>query len=592
MASAPGTLLTEAAWPLALVLPVLLAVLMLPRLTRSFALALAPLAALPALGLGMFGGTGAGSGADLPWALLGMRLGLSETTRVFMIFTATLWLVAGVYARTYMRPDANRVRFFAFFLVTLTGNLGLIMARDLASFYLFFTLMSFAAYGLIIHDATPRARRAARVYLILVVLGEAFILPAVLMTAATATNNLDNLAPSLAASPLRDWIVACALIGFGVKAGALPVHLWLPLAHPAAPTPASAVLSGSMIKAGLLGWLLFVPAGEATLPTFGTVAIVAGLAAVFYGVLVGISQSEPKSILAYSSISQMGLMTLALGVGMAAPAAWPAAIVAILVYATHHALAKGALFLGVGVADKAAGSGRSARLFALGGLALAALVIAGAPLTSGALAKEFLKGATDIAPAPWNALLEPLIQAGAVGSTLIMLRFLYSIYCGFGPAPGAEKRLPAGLVLPWSVVLGGMFALLFVLPAPPAGLGYALLSFSALWPTALGVALFFGALWLGRRTRLRYPSIPEGDLLIPATSGISAVEAAGRRVGGALLSGYGALSGRARRRLSGTSGEIGTLAVLTELSLRRWTVAGGVVVALVGAMFALVVALV
>lgn len=337
--------LLQAAWPVSVLLPLLLAAAMAPKTSRSAALALAPLAPLPALGLAVFDA----AGVDLPWLLLGTRFGLTDVTRVFLLFTALLWFIAGVYARSYTRHDESRHRFFAFFLVTMAGNLGLAMVRDLASFYLFFTLMSFIAYGMIIHDETARARKAASVYLILVVIGEAFLLPAVIL-AAYVTTNLDDLAPALASSPLRDAVVILALVGFGVKAGDLPVHLWLPLAHPAAPTPASAVLSGTMIKAGLLSWILFIPAGEAEMPVFGTTCLAAGLAAMFYGVFAGVSQEEPKSILAYSSISQMGFMTVALGAGMLAPAAWPAALLAILVYSTHHALAKGALFLGAGVA--------------------------------------------------------------------------------------------------------------------------------------------------------------------------------------------------------------------------------------------------
>ncbi len=572
-------ILLHAAWLFALLFPLLLAVGIVPGASRPVALFLAPFAPLPALGIAVFDP----ARVEFSGLLLGMEFGLTETTRVFLVFTALVWLVAAVYARSYTKDDENRRRFFAFFLVTMAGNLGLIMIRDIAGFYLFFTLMSFAAYGLITYDATARARRAARVYLIMVVLGEAFLLPAVILSASVATN-LDDLAPALADSPLRNAVVILALVGFGVKAGALPVHLWLPLAHPAAPTPASAVLSGTMIKAGLLGWVLFIPAGEVEMPTFGTVCLVLGIVAAFYGVFAGVSQSEPKTILAYSSISQMGLMTIALGAGMVAPEAWPAALLAITVYATHHALAKGALFLGVGVADHAEGADSRTRFVVLCGLVLAALVLAGVPLTSGALAKEFLKEAGYESAMPWDTLLTPIIEVGAVGTTLLMLRFLQKAW----PESGDEARRMPGLFIPWSILLVGMFVVIAAFPEPPGGMLGAILSFSALWPALLGAAIFAAAMWAGRKTdRTLYPKIPEGDLLVPITAFLSRSR---EGIGGAFATGrdrYGKFAARREKNFRGVSERLDDASVLTELWLRRWTVAGGFVFTLVVAMFAL-----
>ncbi|MGI8650893.1 MAG: proton-conducting transporter membrane subunit, partial [Rubrobacter sp.] len=326
--------------------------------------------------------------------------------------------------------------------------------------------------------------------------------------------------------------------------------------------------------------------GSASRPLFGTLVPVFVLCAVLFVVFAGLPQSEPKSILAYSSISQMGLMTIALGVGLAFPEAWPAALLAILVYATHHALAKGALFLGVGVSDDAASRGRLARLFALAGLGLAALVVAGAPLTSGAFAKEFLKEASYSAAAPWNTLLEPLIQLGAVGTTLLMMRFLQRVWRAQTRQPGGSGRPAPGLALPWVFLLGGMFAILAFLDPPPSGLAYALLSFSAVWPVVAGIVIFLVAVsLLGKRAGLFYPRVPEGDLLVPVAAAIagsySAAESAARSV-------RSRLSGPvivARHGLGALFGRLGALTVLTEVWLRRWTISGGLVLALTVAMF-------
>ena len=142
-------------------------------------LSLAPWAALPALLLSLW--VEPGLVISVPWLLLGAQFGIDTTAQVFLLFTALLWICAGVYARAYMGDDANVSRFFAFFLATMSGNVGLILAQDMITFYLFFALMSFAAYGLVIHDGSTEARRAGRVYLSLVIVGEVLLVPGLLL---------------------------------------------------------------------------------------------------------------------------------------------------------------------------------------------------------------------------------------------------------------------------------------------------------------------------------------------------------------------------------------------------------------------------
>ena len=125
--------------------------------------------------------------------------------------------------------------------------------------------------------------------------------------------------------------------------------------------------------------------GQVALPEWSLLFIAAGLGAALFGVLVGVFQEQAKTILAYSSISQMGLMTFCVGLGMAAPVLWPLCLSAILIYALHHALAKGALFLGLGIA--AASSNPIHRKWVIAGLLLPAAALAGLPFTSGAVAK-------------------------------------------------------------------------------------------------------------------------------------------------------------------------------------------------------------
>ncbi len=334
---------------LVVIWPLLLAVAIAFSVTHSAASLLAPWAALPAFILAVFAPPSAS--LHLPGFLLGTELSLvDDTGRLFLLFTALLWWLSGMYARAYLSDQPGRSRFFVYFLLSMTGNLGLILAQDLTSFYLFFALMSFASYGLVVHERSLEALRAGRIYIILVVIGEIALFAAmVFATAATGSTGFDTVRHGLAQAGSRDLIMLLAFIGFGIKAGVLGLHVWLPLAHPVAPTPASAVLSGAMIKAGLLGWLRLLPLGEMALLQWGESFMLLGLAAAFYGVMVGLTQRDPKTLLAYSSISQMGVMTVAVGLGLTSPDAYPAILTVITLYALHHGLSKGALFLGVGV---------------------------------------------------------------------------------------------------------------------------------------------------------------------------------------------------------------------------------------------------
>lgn len=158
--------------------------------------------------------------------------------------------------------------------------------------------MSFASYGLVTHERTPRVRYAGKVYIILVIIGEVLIFSGMAGIAVLAgTTSFNALGSNWVEMRWGVWFFSAIFAGFGIKAGVLPLHVWLPLAHPAAPTPASAVLSGAMIKAGLLGWLRFLPVGEIALPGLGTICIVLGGTASIAAALYGFFNPIPKPFL-------------------------------------------------------------------------------------------------------------------------------------------------------------------------------------------------------------------------------------------------------------------------------------------------------
>ncbi len=354
---------------------------------------------------------------------------------------ALLWSVAGLYAATYLRGQPNLGRFSIYWLLTLTGSLGVFVAADLFTFYLTFALVSLAAYGLVVFDGTPKARRAGVIYLVLALLGEIFLLMGFVLLATAAPGDslaIRDAVAALPASPWRDPTLALLIAGFGLKMGLVPLHVWLPIAHPAAPMPASAVLSGAIIKAGVIGLIRFLPF-DVPLPEWGVALTAIGLFTAFYSVLIGITQLNPKTVLAYSSVSQMGVVAAVIGMGLAA--GQTSAVMATVFYAAHHLLAKGALFLAVGVI---AATGPRRLWWVLAPAAILALGVGGLPLTGGALAKLAVK------PILGDGLVELLATLSAIGTTLLMLHFLHRLAANAAPAPSASA--PVGLVLPWMLM--------------------------------------------------------------------------------------------------------------------------------------------
>jgi formate hydrogenlyase subunit 3/multisubunit Na+/H+ antiporter MnhD subunit len=464
--------------------------------------------------------------AEVEWLLLGTRLGLDATSEPFLLLTVLVWGAAGLYARGYLAEDRRRTRYAVFHLLTLAGNLGAVLALDVASFYFGFALMSFAAFGIVVHVGTRLAGRAGRVYIAMAVAGEALLVMAFLLAVdAAASLNIEAMPAAVAASPSRDLIIGLLLAGFGIKVGALPLHVWLPLAHPVAPTPGSAILSGCLIKIGLLGWMRFLPLGETSLPAWGSLLIVLGLAAAFVGVIIGLTERDPKVVLAYSSISQMGIINLAVGIGLADAAAWSIAGPAALLYALHHGIAKASLFLGVGVAES--WRGRLARAAVPIGLLLGALALAGAPLTSGVAAKLVLKETGSLAPGVLAWWLDVLLPLTAVTTTLLMARFGWTVLAlrarGEEPASGRP-----GLAGPWLTAVFATAAATWVaagtmegLPRIEAPLSPAVL-WDATWPVMVGALVAVGAAIAARRRRFAVPAIAPGDLLVVLERGVEA----------------------------------------------------------------------
>lgn len=511
-----------ALWIISAVVPLLVAAVLAAthraRTRRALSVATghlkwAPLAVLPAAVLTLMGPT---DSASAPWLMFGVTVGFDVVSRALTMVAVMLY-GAATWAVTW-RYDQRAPELVAYLLVCFVGNAGVYVAQDAVTFYASFSLMSLAATGLVLHDRTDKAFRAARVYLILAVISEMAVLSGVLMVAQAGGFMLAQAPAAVADSPYQLLIVVLLLVGLGIKTGLVGLHMWLPLAHPAAPPAASAVLSGAMVKAGLVGMIRFLPLGEVAMQRVGAVVVVVALVGAFAAVVLGVVQRDPKVVLAYSTISQMGFLGVLVGTAMAAPELAPACVTAAVIYAVHHGLAKGALFMGVPVWKHHATGVR--RYLVIAGIAVAGLVVVGAPLSSGAVGKYAAKEAiatTSLAGIELADLL-PLV---ATGSTVLLVRMAWILLnTNLEPhSPKDDPELPAWLVLvvlsasvPW--VLTNRWVPLESVPGLEA-----VTLWDATWPVLIGLAL--GAAvwrWLPRTSprlapRLAY-SVPPGDLVV------------------------------------------------------------------------------
>jgi formate hydrogenlyase subunit 3/multisubunit Na+/H+ antiporter MnhD subunit len=438
-----------------------------------------------------------------------MSLILDQPGAMLLGGAAVLWSAAGAFASSYMGRKPAAERFSVWWLLTLAGSLGVFIVGDVASFYLVYTLVSLAAYGLIVHEQTAMARRAGVVYVVLALLSEACLLLAFVMLAAghpDANPLIRDVVATLPSSPMRDDVMALLILGFGLKMGLVPLHIWLPLAHPAAPLPASAVLSGVVVKAGVIGLIRFLPF-ETGLPIWGMVLIAAGIVTAYFGVAIGVTQTRPKTILAYSTVSQMGMLAVLIGVGF--ENADPGATMLVTYYAVHHALVKGALFLAIGILAATGGARLRAVLLLT---AVLGLSLGGMPLTSGALAKLAAK------PILGDGALSYAMALAAAGSTLLMLQFLMTV--ARDGSRNAETPAPYGQILTWLVIVAASLVIPWTLyPAivgePARNLFEAEALWTLLWPMALGgIAM----LVINHFPKLS-GAVPEGDIVVLAEAG-------------------------------------------------------------------------
>ena len=280
---------------------------------------------------------------------MGLNLRLDGFRSLYALVASFIWLMTGLMSGEYFAHYKNRTRYYIFNQITLFATLGVFMSDDLMTTFIFFEIMSLASYPWVVHDENEGAMKAGKTYLAIAVFGGMVTLMGLFM-AYNRTGSLSFDAIS-AARGRSDMLLPAALIlvGFAAKAGLFPLHIWLPQAHPVAPAPASALLSGVLTKTGVFGMLVICLRLMLGNVPFGNVMLALGLTTMLLGAMLALFSTNLKRILACSSMSQIGYITV--GISMAVLLGEHGSIPAsgAVMHMVNHSLLKLTLFMAAGV---------------------------------------------------------------------------------------------------------------------------------------------------------------------------------------------------------------------------------------------------
>ena len=372
----------------------------------------------------------------LPW--LGMNFTMDAVSSLFLVVINLGAAAASLYGIGYGRHEHEPWRVLPFFPVFLAAMNLVLIAADAYDFLIFWEFMSLASWALVMaHHKEAETRGAGIVYLLMANAGTLVLLLAFgLMASAQGHYDFASMRAAHPSSWISATVMFLALVGAGSKAGLVPLHVWLPRAHPAAPGHISALMSGVMTKVAIYAFIriVFDLAGPAAW-WWGLIVLIVGGVTAALGVLYAMMEEDIKTILAYSTIENVGLIFAGLGLALAFKAdelmaASALALTAALFHAFNHALFKSALFFGAGAIQHATGS---RKLSQLGGL-IHRMRISAVPMLVAAMAIASLP--------PFNGFASEwlILQAILLSPALPQLGLKLAV-----PAIGALLALAASL---------------------------------------------------------------------------------------------------------------------------------------------------
>lgn len=419
-----------------------------------------------------------GERALLLWRLtdkLSVFFQVDMISRIFALLSVSMWFLVGIFAFRYMDHEEREERFFGCYLIVEGALAALSFAGNLATFYIFFEVMTFSSLFLVFHEGTRPAILAGLKYLFYSVAGAFMALFGIFFLAGFGGLGSFSQGGILDAGALAGHeglflaAVFLMIVGFGTKAGMFPMHGWLPSAHPEAPAPASAVLSGVITKMGVLGIIrvvYYVAGPELLRGTWVQTAwIILTLITIFMGSMLAYREKGFKKRLAYSTVSQVSYILFGLSLLN------QTAFIGAIAHVVFHSLVKNTLFLGAGAVIYQTGKTKVSELTAIGKempvtiwcFALASLALVGIPPTGGFVSKWYLAGGALASGAGVFSWLGPVVL---LVSALLTAGYLLPVVI-HGFFPGADydyrslKKKEPSLLMVLPMVLMAAGAVLF-----------------------------------------------------------------------------------------------------------------------------------
>ena len=381
-------------------------------------------------------------GMGLSFRLDGFRL-------MYAIIATFMWVVSTLFSLEYMKHYQRKGRYYFFLILTYFATVGVFLSADFYTTFIFFEIMSLASFVWVAQDEKPESLRAAGTYLGVAIIGGLVMLMGIfLLYDLTGTLNFDELIGlSAQAGLLKEigypetehklWAAAvCLLVGFGAKAGAFPLHIWLPKAHPVAPAPASALLSGILTKAGVFGVLIltcYIFMGD---ESWGLFILAIGVCTMLLGAVLALFSIDLKRTLACSSVSQIGFILTGIGMAGLLGDENSIALHGSLLHMVNHSLIKLVLFCAAGVVfmnvhsldlNKVRGFGRRKKMLNLIFL-MGALGIGGIPLWDGYISKTLIH---ESIVEYRHLLAEGLVSGIVSGTQMALVEWIFLVSGGF-----------------------------------------------------------------------------------------------------------------------------------------------------------------
>ena len=419
------------------------------------------------------------------WSIpLGINLVLDGLSSLMLLTISVVSFSAMLFSVKYMEQYTAKPKFFSLFLLMVAGMNGVVLSGDIFNLFVFLEIASIASYALVGFGCEHEELEASFKYMVLGSVASLFVLLAVaLVYGNTGSLNMAYISKAIEASPNNlglNFALALFIAGFALKAALVPFHAWLPDAHPSAPAPISAMLSGVLIKAlGIYAIARIVFNVFGTSIQIGWTLLALGVVSMIVGALLAIGQWDLKRLLAYSSISQIGYVVTGIGLGALLlaqnqPPAWAAlAILGGLFHLANHAVYKSLLFLASGSVQMATGT---RQLKEMGGLAqtmpitrttctIASASIAGIPPFSGFWSKLILVIAAAKAHFFWLAAVIVFVSVMTIIMYLKVQRYAF-----LGETPEKLKNIKENkgsmcLAMVFLASLSALMGLLLLVPS-------------------------------------------------------------------------------------------------------------------------------